>query len=304
MRSNDAPAKSTSNIAYRAIFKEMVVNAFPFAIVSLAIPFYQLIETYAMNTQLIENGMNQLQAENENSLIALSQKLVLIPVSIATAFGITLIPAITRSVTAKRKKETNDQIKKTFNVLLWTTLPLVIAMMALAKPIFGALFGTEHMDRGGELLMAYSPSIMVYSLFIVTAAILQGMDGHRFAVGSMVIGVLSKWLLTPIAIAKWGTIGTVVTTDIGFIISIAINIWVISKSTGTPIRVYLNQERGLWFVCAAFIGICVTLSLGSSAIVDHFGVSKAVTPWLVCIITGIPFLIGYFNVFTYMKKRM
>ena len=55
--------------------------------VGLAIPLYQTIDTFTINKLLIQIGYMQGEAEKINAIIGLVQMVVLIPVSVATAFS-------------------------------------------------------------------------------------------------------------------------------------------------------------------------------------------------------------------------
>ena len=48
-----------------------------------------------------------------------SHKLVIIPVSLATAFSLTLVPTITTAFIAEDRKSMNRQLNQTFQVLLF-----------------------------------------------------------------------------------------------------------------------------------------------------------------------------------------
>lgn len=58
--------------------------------VGLAIPLYQTIDTFTINKLLIQIGYMQGEAEKINAIIGLVQMVVLIPVSVATAFSMSL----------------------------------------------------------------------------------------------------------------------------------------------------------------------------------------------------------------------
>ena len=65
--------------------------------VGLAIPLYQTIDTFTINKLLIQIGYMQGEAEKINAIIGLVQMVVLIPVSVATAFSMSLVPEMTKA---------------------------------------------------------------------------------------------------------------------------------------------------------------------------------------------------------------
>ena len=68
--------------------------------VGLAIPLYQTIDTFTINKLLIQMGYMQGEAEI-NAIIGLVQMVVLIPVSVATAFSMSLVPEMTKAYSRK-----------------------------------------------------------------------------------------------------------------------------------------------------------------------------------------------------------
>ena len=66
--------------------------------VGLAIPLYQTIDTFTINKLLIQMGYMQGEAEKINAIIGLVQMVVLIPVSVATAFSMSLVPEMTKLI--------------------------------------------------------------------------------------------------------------------------------------------------------------------------------------------------------------
>ncbi len=72
-------------------------------------------------------------------------KLVMIPVSLATAFGLTLVPTITRSFVNKDYNVLQKQIDQTYQTIMFLVLPASVGLMALAGPAY--TFSLEQMHR-------------------------------------------------------------------------------------------------------------------------------------------------------------
>lgn len=225
-------SSSLSSVPLTDMYKELISYAIPFVIVGLAIPLYQTIDTFTINQAMMATGVNQLEAETVNSVVALVQKIIMIPVSLATALSLTLVPTITKSFVSRDYTLLKSQTSKTFMIVSFLTLPCVILLMALAEPAFSFLFGAEHAQIGGELMMWYAPTAIILSLFSVTAAILQGMDRHKFVIISLAFGFIFKAATNYFFVTEFQGIGSVISTDIGFILSIALNIWALKHYGG------------------------------------------------------------------------
>lgn len=80
------------------MYRELFTYSIPFVVVGLAIPLYQTIDTFTINKLLIQVGYMQGEAEKINAIIGLVQMVVLIPVSVATAFSMSLVPEMTKGL--------------------------------------------------------------------------------------------------------------------------------------------------------------------------------------------------------------
>lgn len=211
------------------MYKELTAYAIPFVIAGLAIPLYQTIDTFTINQAMMASGTNQLEAETVNSIVALVTKIIMIPVSLATALGLTLLPIITKSYVAKDHETLKSQVSKTFLIICFLTLPCVALLMSLATPSYSFLFGSTHATTGGELMLWYAPTAIILSFFIVTNSILQGMDRYKFVIISMFVGLIVKGATNFILVAHYSGVGSVISTNLGLTISIALNLWALKK---------------------------------------------------------------------------
>lgn len=220
---------AVGKVSYLNLYKELIVYAIPFVFVGLAIPIFQSIDTFMINNVLMSKGYNLGNAEMINSLVSLIQKIVVIPVALATAFSVSLVAYITKAHQGGRVGEVRNHINQANKVLMLFLLPSVGGMLILARPIFGSIFGVSNLDSGGTLLAWYAASALFYSIFSVTAAILQGMDQQKWVVVSLVIGVIVKIMSNYPFILMFDGVGTAISTYIGFAVTIAIQMYFIQK---------------------------------------------------------------------------
>ncbi|MCK2000684.1 polysaccharide biosynthesis protein [[Brevibacterium] frigoritolerans] len=216
-------------ISYRKLYSELIVYAIPFVFVGLTIPLFQSIDTFMINRVLMDKGYNLGEAELVNALVSLIQKIVVIPVALATAFSVSLVAYITKAHQGKRVDEVRQHINQSFKVLMFFVLPSVAGMFVLARPIFGSVYGTTYLEQGGTLLAWYAASAFFYSLFSITSAILQGMDQQKWVVHSLILGLIIKVLTNYPLILWFDGEGTAISTYIGFGVSILFQMYLIQK---------------------------------------------------------------------------
>ena len=129
-------------------------------------------------------------------------------------------------------KALKQQLNQTFQVLLFLTLPAAIGLSLLAEPIYTVFY--EHKELGIEVLRAYAPVGILFSLFLVTSSILQGINEQRWTVLSLLVGLLIKLSLNIPLIKMFETQGAVFATALGYIAAILIQLFVIKNYARYP----------------------------------------------------------------------
>ncbi|WP_088103883.1 putative polysaccharide biosynthesis protein [Halalkalibacter urbisdiaboli] len=217
------------NLSLKEMYKELISYALPLSFVGLAIPLFQTIDTFTVNAALQSIGLREA-SEKFYAVLTLSvHKIVLIPMALATALSITLVPTITKSFTAGDQRMLQQQITQTYQIILFITIPAAVGMATLAYPIFGSLYGITDVEIGGMVLRYYGPITLFFSLFSVTSAILQGMNRQKYAVIALTVGLVLKLSINYVLLKLIGPLGAIWATYLGFLLAIAVNVWAIGK---------------------------------------------------------------------------
>lgn len=240
--------KGTITVSLTDIYKEIFIYAAPFVFVGIANPLFQFIDQITLTRAMVELGINEKLADTAFGILNFeSHKIVIIPVSLATAFSLTLVPSITKAFVENDSKNLNRQLNQTFQVLLYLTLPAAIGLSLLAEPVYTTFY--EHDNLGTQVLAAYAPVAILFSLYSVTAAILQGINEQRFTILSLLVGLLVKFSLNIPLIKMFETRGAVLATALGYTVAIVINLIVIK--TFSRYRFRLVWRRSLLIVIFA-----------------------------------------------------
>lgn len=252
--------KGTIDISLGQIYKEILIYAAPFVFVGIANPLFQLIDQLTFNKAMVSLGLAKQTDFALSVLNFESHKLVIIPVSLATAFSLTLVPSVTKAFVENDRKDLIRQLNQTFQVMLFLTLPAVLGLSLLAEPVYTVFY--EHKDLGTEVLRAYAPVAILFSLYSVTAAILQGINEQRFTILSLLVGLLLKLSLNIPLIKLFETNGAVLATAIGYFAAIMINLIVIKKFAHFPFRFVVRRSMLiLLFTLIMLVGAFATLKL-------------------------------------------
>ena len=227
--------KGTAEISLRDMYKEILLYAAPFIFVGIANPLFQFIDQITFNRAMVEMGLAKEADFALNTLNFYSHKLVIIPVSLATAFSLTLVPSITKSYVEQDWHGMHRMLNQTFQVLLFITIPAVAGMSLLAEPIYTVFYHSDPLGSG--VLQAYAPVAILFALYSVTAAIMQGINEQRFTILSLLVGLLIKLSLNIPLIKMMETQGAVVATALGYGAAIIINLAVIKVYARFPYKV-------------------------------------------------------------------
>src|SRR5690606_23904165 len=79
---------------------------------------------------------------------------------------------------------------KSFQILFFITLPAAIGISLLSYEIYFMLY--KESEMGAQILAHYAPVAILFALFQVTAALLQGIDYQKWIVFSLLTGILVK----------------------------------------------------------------------------------------------------------------
>ena len=99
-----------------------------------------------------------------------------IPVAVANSLSSSLIPALSRAVAEKDRKQTLNRIASAIRFSMIIAIPSAVGLAVLAAPISNLLF--PGMDNTDLIKMTCygSSAVVVYSLSTVTNAVLQGIN--------------------------------------------------------------------------------------------------------------------------------
>ena len=242
------------------IYKEILKYSIPIVFVGLANPLFQAIDMITFNRTMTSIGLAKVTDTYFTMLNFLTHKIVIIPVMLATGFSAALIPTITEYFTLRKYNALRNAMDKTYQVLLFITVPAAVGIMILSPFIYHVLY--EQSDMGAAVLAHYAPVAILFALFSVTASLLQGIDYQKWIIFSLLTGVLTKLVLN-IPLIKWLQVdGAILATAIGYGVTITINIFVVHKALdyqSTMVRRRILLIFILTGVMAVAVGITIAL---------------------------------------------
>lgn len=255
----------TSTHSLKSIYKEMLIYTVPFALVGVINPLFQFVDMITFNNAMVSMGVD---AAESNTLLGMlnfsAHKLVMIPVMLAMGFAMTLIPLITTYYAKEDTQGLTRSLNQTFQVLTFMTLPAALGISVLAYEFYTVFY--EASETGSAILAFYAPVAMLFALYPVTTAILQGIDRQKLIILNLMIGILVKLLLNVPFIKLFETNGAILATAVGYITAIVLNFLVI--------RYYLDYQTKMLFrrllLIVALTAVMLLLAFGVKELLGLF----------------------------------
>lgn len=234
-----------ASLSTKELFIELFQYAGPFVFVGLATPLYQQIDAITFSRTLLNAGIGQLEIDHSFSNINLyGHKLIMIPITLATGMSLSSLPALTKSYVENKRSQLYQQINQSLQVILLLILPAVVGMSLLSDQIWGAFYGVSDprlVAFNGNILAWYAPVALFFALFTVTSSILQGINQQRFALYSLVIGLVLKAVLNVPLMSLLGPIGAILSTWIASLGTVLFNIFRIKTTIDFPLKPLIKR---------------------------------------------------------------
>lgn len=289
--------RGTVQIALPQIYKEILISSIPFIFVGIAMPLFQQVDSLTFTRAMVSIGLDEIAGDALGVLNVFAQKLVLIPMTLATGFSMALLPSVTKAFVSGDNTLFRQQLDQAFQILLFITIPAVVGMSVLADPLYTAFY--SHDPLGTSVLQAYAPTAILFALFSVTAAVLQGINQQKFTVLSLLVGFLIKLSLNMPLIRLFETEGSIYATSLGFLAAVMINFFIISYFTGYNYKLVIRRTALISVFTAIMAVIVWGVEVGLSLFLNTENRWQSIVIVLMCIVMG-----GLFYAAVSLKSKL
>lgn len=172
------------------IIKKILMYALPFIIIDVIKDSYHLVDALVVVKTMVGTlGYSIVDAETVMAVITTwGNKLIAIVVALASGLIISLIPSITKSIVAKDKVKLNNKINQTYDILLYISVPIVIAMSIYSNVVWNLIYGNDLLSI--RVFSFYILSSVVLILFTVSITILQCFNSYKMVFVSLLSGLI------------------------------------------------------------------------------------------------------------------
>lgn len=155
-------------ISAKAIAYKILLYSFPFIFSDVCKSLYNSIDTFFVVKTLVSSlGYTVTGAESIMSVISTwGNKLNMIVIALGTGFMSSLIPNLTASIVKQDKKDVQNKINKTYQILIFATLPMAAGLSFLAGPVWNIFYGASEF---GANVFAFSIFTAFITVLVTTS---------------------------------------------------------------------------------------------------------------------------------------
>lgn len=256
-------------ISNKEIMKKIFVYAVPFIMIDLFRNVYNSIDIMMLVKTLVNNiGYTVQDAESIMSIISTwGLKINMIIIAFVSGIMTSLIPNLTASYVQNDMKEVENKINKTYQVVLFCTVPMTVGLSLLSKPVWTIFYGTS---KFGPLTYQYLVFVaLATAVFTSTVTIVQLLKEYKMVFISLLSGMLVKLVLNVPFIVGFNTMGlpafygAITTTILGFLVSSIISMAFLRKkykiNFETTVKEMLNIIFAVLVMAIVLYGLKILL---------------------------------------------
>lgn len=135
-----------------------------------------------------------------------------VPVAIASAFGVSIVPTLASSYKKESLEKTKEKIASSIKLNMLVAIPSAAGLGFLSKPILHLLFSSVGDNYGPQLMSLGCIAVIVFALSTLTNGVLQGIDRMNIPVihSAISLGVHIVLLYLLLAVFDFGVYALVI----------------------------------------------------------------------------------------------
>ena len=191
------------------IMKVLIFQGLAFCISSLILVFLQLVDSLHLYALLRQAGIAEMTAKEWKGIYDRGQPLLQLGTVVANSLSLALVPLIARYGKNQGEQELLSKIRLSLRVSLMIGSAATVGLICLIKPVNKMLY-TDSL--GSVTLAIFSVSIVLSSLIMTMAAVIQSLGHYIAPIFIVAAGVVGKWLLDVWLIPHYHINGAAVAT--------------------------------------------------------------------------------------------
>ena len=243
------------------ILKNLVKLAVPITVGASVFSVSALIDTFMVKLRLQEGCfMTDAAAGYTYGAYGYAVKLFNLPLTLVTAIGVSLIPAISSALALRDRQKTVGLTESAFRLTGLLAFPCAVGLAAIPQPILEVLFvgQPEACALAAPLLRLLAPAVFFAGMVSVSNPVLQAMGRVDLPVVAMGAGAAVKIVCNYVLVGlpDVGIHGAPISTTLCYLTILLINLWNIRRLK-VPFSLTRSFARPL--LSAVVMGIFVLL---------------------------------------------
>ena len=240
---------------------ELVRLAIPITVGASVFSVSALIDTFMVKLRLQDGCfMTDAAAGYTYGAYGYAVKLFNLPLTLVTAIGVSLIPAVSGALALRDRQKTVNLTESAFRLTGLLAFPCAVGLAAIPQPILGVLFvgQPEACALAAPLLRLLAPAVFFAGMVSVSNPVLQAMGRVDLPVIAMGAGALVKIVCNYVLVGlpDVGIHGAPIGTALCYLVILSINLWNIRRLK-VPFSLVRSFLRPL--LSAAVMGLFVVL---------------------------------------------
>ncbi|MBQ9987012.1 MAG: oligosaccharide flippase family protein, partial [Erysipelotrichales bacterium] len=217
-----------SGVSTKSILRELVRYAIPYMVVAILGYSYFIVDMLVFNRVMGWRG--EVNADLIYGIINMNvDKLTSIPMAVAPGFSIAIVPYVTACYVKGDKEGASRNVTDCIVMALYLALPLTLALLSLATPIYYVMYGGTYAALGGEILAWYSLDGFASTIAPVLTSLTMALNLRRKNMKNVAIGILMKVITVVPLIYAFGYVGALLSSVLGSLAGAFLNFKAISE---------------------------------------------------------------------------
>lgn len=220
--------KPTFNSYYKIPWKVYVKTVFVFGIIAsfihMMLLFVQVADSLTLVPSLMAYGLSPDEARMEKGVFDRGYPFIQLGAVLGSSFALALIPSLSK------QKDLSDElyqaISKALSFSLYLATGAMIGLLIIFPEINVLLFKDS---QGDTTLQILSISVLLSSLAITSATILQSIGSVHMIAYLIGLLFLVKWWMNQWLVPLWGTIGSAMATVCSLFILCVLLVWQLKR---------------------------------------------------------------------------
>ena len=151
--------------------------------------FGGIVDMVNVSKRLLVAGFSRDAGNVLYGLLGMYRTLYGVPLVIITAIGITVLPALAKSLVLKNRKELKKSISQAFKLTFMIAIPSAVGLSILSSEIYISLFPN---NQGANIMLIGSFVMVLMSVTQIQSIVMQGINRLYYILGTFCLGIVIK----------------------------------------------------------------------------------------------------------------